>query len=148
MRCRKTMGHEVLSPFFLEAQEIRYAIANEKFGTAIIDPLSECFSREPMNAALGLSARDLAPLVAHFIPECTTNGRSVITIPANHSETLTFICRDFKSPLHAGVPGDFAWFTPIAEAYRDFRFKGRAVFAGIEPAHANVILFEREFDQP
>jgi hypothetical protein len=30
-------------------------------------------------------------------------------------------------------------------AYRDFRFEGQAVFAGIEPPHTHVILFEREF---
>jgi hypothetical protein len=30
-------------------------------------------------------------------------------------------------------------------AHRDFRFQGRAVFAGIEPRHTEVILFEREF---
>ena len=33
-------------------------------------------------------------------------------------------------------------------AYRDFRFHGRAVFAGIEPPHTDVILFEREFEHP
>lgn len=70
------MNQKVLSPFLFEEQGIRYAIANEKFGAAIIDLLSECFSREPISSALGLSARDLAPLVARFIPECTTNGRS------------------------------------------------------------------------
>jgi hypothetical protein len=26
-----------------------------------------------------------------------------------------------------------------------FRFEGRAVFAGIEPPHTHVIVFEREF---
>jgi hypothetical protein len=30
-------------------------------------------------------------------------------------------------------------------AYRDFRFQGRALFAGIEPSHTEVIFFEREF---
>ena len=223
------MSHK--ASFFLEERGFRYAIANEKFGVAIVDLLSECFSREPMSAALGLSARDLAPLIARFIPECTTNGLSVIAAPADHSETLAgaFICRDFKSPLPAGVPEDFPWFSPIAEAlmkidsayeakrpglapgealdlwmvgvlpssqfarkgiastlfrlsaevarkhnfkrcvtectgyysqtaarntgfkerarlaYRDFRFQGRAVFAGIEPPHTDLIFFEREF---
>jgi len=33
-------------------------------------------------------------------------------------------------------------------AYRDFRFRGQAIFAGIEPPHSDVILFEREFEQP
>jgi hypothetical protein len=70
------MNQRVLSPFLFEEQGIRDAIENEKFGAAIIDPLSKCFSREPMTAALGHSARDSAPLVTHLIPECTTNGRS------------------------------------------------------------------------
>ena len=111
------MSPEVLSPLLLEAQGIRYAIANETFGGVIIDLLSECFSREPMSAALGLSARDLAPLVARFVPESTTNGLSVIAMPADHSGILAgaFICRDFKSPPPAGVPGAFPWFSPIAE---------------------------------
>ena len=111
------MSPEVLSPLLLEAQGIRYAIANETFGGAIIELLSECFSREPMSAALGLSARELASVGARLIPECTNNGLSVIAMPADHSETLAgaFICRDFKSPPPAGVPGDFPWFSPIAE---------------------------------
>lgn len=104
------------------------------------------------------------PLVARFIPEWTTNGLSVIARPRDHSETLAgaFICRDFKSPLPAGVPRDFPWLTPTAEALmkrdgvneakrpglvlgEDFRFQGRAVFAGVEPPHTDLILFEREF---
>jgi ribosomal protein S18 acetylase RimI-like enzyme len=30
-------------------------------------------------------------------------------------------------------------------AYRDFRFEGRATFAGIQPPHSGIILFEKEF---
>jgi hypothetical protein len=70
------MNQKVFSPFLFEEQGIRYAIENEKFGAAIIDLLSMCFSREPMTAALGLSARESAPLVTHFISQCATNGRS------------------------------------------------------------------------
>jgi len=70
------MNQKALLPFVFEEQGNRYAIATEKFGAAIIDLLSECFSREPTRSALGLSARDLAPLVARLIVECTTNGRS------------------------------------------------------------------------
>jgi hypothetical protein len=225
------MNQKVLFPFLLEEHAIRYTIANEKLGDAIIEISSESFARAPMCAALGLSAADLAPLVAGFIPECTTNGLSVIAMPADHSETLAgvFICRDFKSPLPKGLLEDFPWFSPIAEALmtiddayeakrrnlvlgeavdlwmvgvrpygrfarqdiastlfrlsaevgrqrnfkrcvtewpgyysqtaarktgfqecerlanRDFRFQGRAVFAGIEPPHTELILFEREF---
>jgi len=209
----------------------RYEVATEEFGDAIVRVLSESFSREPMSAALGLSARELAPLIAGFMPECTTNGLSVVAVPVDDPDTIAgvFICRDFKSPLANGIPEDFPWFNPIAEAlmtvdeayeakcpglalgdavdlwmvgvtpgsrfakrgiastlfrvsaelgrvrgfkrcvtectgdysqtaarkngfqerarlsYRDFRFEGRAVFAGIEPPHTHVILFEREF---
>jgi hypothetical protein len=70
------MNQKILSLFPFEEQGIRYAIANEKLGDATINRLSECFSREPMSCALGLLARDLATLVARFIAECTTNGRS------------------------------------------------------------------------
>jgi hypothetical protein len=117
MREVKTMSNKVPSPFIHEECGIRYAIANETCGDAIVDVLSESFSREPMSAALRLWAADLAPLVARFIPECTTSGLSVIAMTADHPETLAgaFICRDLKSPLPEGVPGDFPWFRPIAE---------------------------------
>ena len=104
-----------------EEHGFRYAIADEKFREAIVDVLSESFSREPMAAALGLSARKLADLIDRFMPECTTNGLSVVAMPADDPHTLAgvFICRDFKSPLPEGVPRDFPWFTPIAEALRN-----------------------------
>ena len=50
----------------------RYLVATEEFGDAIVRVLSESFAREPMAAALGVSAQQLAPLVARFMPECTT----------------------------------------------------------------------------
>jgi hypothetical protein len=84
----------------------------------VVDVLSESFSREPMSVALGLSVCDFRPLVARFMPECTTNGLSVIAMPVDQPDTLAgvFICRDFKSPLPEGVPEEFPWFRPIAEA--------------------------------
>ena len=225
---RSPSGSE--SNILLEEGGFRYAIATDKFADAIVRVLSESFSREPMTAALGLSARDLEPLIARFMPECTTNGLSAIAVPADDPDTLAgvFISRDFKSPMPAGDPGDSAWFNPIGAAlmtvdeayeaqrpglvlgdavdlwmvgvppgsrfarkgiasslfracvelgrsrgfkrcvtectghysqtaarkagfqerarlaYRDFRFEGRAVFAGIQPPHTHVILFERE----
>jgi hypothetical protein len=54
----------------------RYTLATEEFGEAIVRVLSESFAREPMGAAPGLSARDLGPLVARFMPEFTTNDLS------------------------------------------------------------------------
>jgi hypothetical protein len=95
---RKTMIHKALCSFLHEERGFRYAIANEALGDAIVDLLSECFSCEPMRAALRLSTCHLAPLVARFIPECTSNGLSVIAMPVDHSDTLAgaFICRDFS----------------------------------------------------
>jgi len=95
-----------------------YAIVTEEYGTAIVRVLSEAFSREPMGAALGLSARDLGPLVARFMVECTTNGLSVIAVPVDDPGTLAgvFISRDFKSPLPEGILEEFPWFRPIGEA--------------------------------
>jgi hypothetical protein len=96
----------------------RYAVATETFGQAIVGVLSESFCREPMSAALGVSARDFRPLIARFMPECTTNGLSVIAVPVDDPDTLAgvFICRDFKSPLPEGIPEEFPWFRPIGEA--------------------------------
>jgi hypothetical protein len=101
-----------------EEAGFRYAVATERFGEAIVRVLSESFSREPMSATLGVSARDLAPLVARFMPECTSNGLSVIAVPVDDPDTLAgvFISRDFKSPLPEGIPDDFPWFRPIGEA--------------------------------
>jgi hypothetical protein len=96
----------------------RYVVATERSGEAIVRVLSESFAREPMSAALGNSARDLAPLVAGFMPECISNGLSVIAVPVDDPDTLAgvFISRDFKSPLPEGIPDDFPWFLPIGEA--------------------------------
>ena len=96
----------------------RYEVANEDFANAIVTVLSESFSREPMSAALGLSARDLKPLVARFMPECTTNGLSVIAVPVDDPDTLAgvFISRDFKSPAPEGLAEELPSFSPIGEA--------------------------------
>src|SRR5271168_4633216 len=96
----------------------RYSVAAEEFADSIIAVLSESFSREPMTAALGISAPDMAPLVAQFMPECIANGLSVVAVPVDDPETLAgvFINRDFKSPMPCGVPEDFPWFNPIVEA--------------------------------
>lgn len=217
--------------FMHEENGFRYIVATEKFASAIVRVLSESFAREPMSAALGLSARQLAPLIASFMPECTTNCLSVLAVPVGDEDTVAgaFICRDFKSPLPDAVPDAFPWFFPIAQilaavdeayesgqpqlklgdavdlwmvgvppggrfakkgiatnlfrvgadlarkrsfkrcvsectghysqtaakktgfkerariSYKDFRFEGRPVFAGIEPPHTHVIFFEREF---
>jgi hypothetical protein len=118
MRTGKTMNQKIRSSFLLEGSGFRFAIADERFSDAIVGVLSESFSREPMAAALGLSAGKLAPLVARFMPECTTNGLSVVATPVEDPETLAgaFLCRDFKALLPDGVAEDFPWFGPIAQA--------------------------------
>ena len=90
------------TPSFLhEEAGFRYSIAHQDFSDAIVDVLSLAFARAPMSAAVGLSAPQLRPLVASFVPECTTNGLSVIATPVDEPSTLAgvFICRDFKSPF-------------------------------------------------
>jgi len=95
-----------------------YSIATAARRDEIARILTESFVREPMSTALGVSAGDLAPLVELFMPECTTNGLSVVAVPEDDPETVAgvFISRDFKSPLPAGVPDAFPWFLPVAEA--------------------------------
>jgi hypothetical protein len=95
----------------------RYEVATEEFADAIVTVLSESFSREPMSAALGFSARDLEPIVTSFMPECITNGLSVVAVPVDDPDTLAgvFICRDFKSPMPDAIAGDLR-FSPIGEA--------------------------------
>jgi hypothetical protein len=62
----------------------------------------------------------------------------VIAIPVNHPETLAaaFICRDFKSPLPDGVPGDFPWFSPIAAALMRIDDAYEAKHPGLVPGEA------------
>jgi len=95
-----------------------YSIATPAQRDQIVRILSESFRREPMSSALGASASDLAPLTELFMPECTTNGLSVVAVPEDDPQTVAgvFISRDFKSPLPDGVPDRFPWFLPIAEA--------------------------------
>ncbi len=96
----------------------RYEVATKDFANAIVTVLSESFSREPMSAALGLSARDLEPLVTRFMPECTTNGLSVIAVPVDDPNILAgvFISRDFKSPMPESLAEELPSFSPIGEA--------------------------------
>ena len=106
------------SQVLAEENGFRYAIATEESGAAIGRILSASFAREPMATALGVSADDLAPLVACFLPECTTNGLSVLAAPVDEPGTVAgvFICRDFKAPPPPGVIEDFPWFHPAGAA--------------------------------
>ncbi len=208
---------------------IRYVVATGQERSQIVRLLSESFCREPMSAILGATAADLAPLVERFMPECTSNGLSVMALDDREPGTVAgvLINRDFKLPLPDGVPDAFAWFLPIATAlgsvdtvfeekrpslqvgdaldlwmlgvdsarfgqrgiggqlvrlstalarergfarcvtectghfsqsaaeragftevtrlrYKDFRFEGRPVFAGVSAPHTHLALYERE----
>ena len=117
----KNPAEAIGTPSFLhEEAGFRYSIAHQDFSDAIVDALSLAFAREPMCAAVGLSAPQIRPWVASFVPECTTNGLSVIATPLDEPSTLAgvFICRDFKSPLPDGVLDDVPQFVPIADALR------------------------------
>jgi GNAT superfamily N-acetyltransferase len=103
-----------------EEAGFRYSIATPERRDEIVRVLSESFCREPMGVALRVSASDLAPLIERFMPECTSNGLSVIAAPVEEPETVAgvFISRDFKSPLPEGVPEEFPWFLPIGQALK------------------------------
>src|SRR5262245_8656611 len=99
------------SPVLHEDRTFRYVVATEQLAEPVTRVLSDSFAREPMGMALGISARDLRPLVARFIPECTTNGLSVVAVPVDAPTTVAgvFICRDYKSPLPDRIVEDFPW---------------------------------------
>jgi len=101
-----------------QEEGFRYLIATETRYDEIVRVLSEAFHREPMAVALGVSASDLAPLIERFMPECTSNGLSVIAVPEDEPETVAgaFLSRDLKSPLPEGVPEEFPWFLPVGQA--------------------------------
>lgn len=96
----------------------RYLSASEASGAAIIELLGESFAREPLAVALGATARELAFLIERFIPECLSNGLSVVAVPQDQPNVLAgaFLSRDFKSPLPDGIPEDFPWFLPVGQA--------------------------------
>jgi ribosomal protein S18 acetylase RimI-like enzyme len=122
----------------LEENGLLYSIANKDRRAQMVGVLSESFCREPMGLALGVSARDLAPLIERFMPECTNNGPSVIVVPEDEPQTVAgvFICRDFKSPLPEGTPEEFSWFLPIGEALRtvDEAYEARRPESGLGDA--------------
>ena len=95
-----------------------YAIAEPSQHDQIVRVLSESFCREPMAAAVNVSPADLAPLVELFMPECVSNGLSVVAVSKDEPETVAgvFLSRDFKSPLPHGSLDRFTWFLPVAQA--------------------------------
>ncbi len=95
-----------------------YRIAGEEHAPAINRLLGASFFHEPMGQALGLSEEDWYDFAACFVPECTTNGLSVIAVPEDSPDELAgvFINRDFKAPLPAGFPKGLDGFAPIIDA--------------------------------
>ena len=97
---------------------IRYQIADTAWSLPVTDRLGKSFANEPMTSTLGVSAQEFAGLAERFIPECLSNQLSVVAVADDGSEQVAgvLICRDFKAPMPAGIPGEFPWFLPIAEA--------------------------------
>lgn len=97
---------------------LRYLSASGARSESVVRVLSESFSREPMARALGATARDLAPFVRRFMPECTSNGLSVVTVLDDDPDTVVgaFLSRDFKSPVPEDILHDCPWFLPVAQA--------------------------------
>src|SRR5215472_15099674 len=95
-----------------------------------------------MSAALGLSARDVAPLVARFIPECTTNGLSVIAMSADHSETMAGAFGTTRKRL----PGRPAFWNASASPIGTSASRVERCSSDRTP-HTDVILLERESEQ-
>jgi hypothetical protein len=97
---------------------IVYRIAQESDGAEMTRLLASSFAHEPLGRALGLTEQELAVFVSNFIPECTTNGLSVVAVPEDAPGKLAgvFINRDFKAPLPRGIPDDYPRFGPIIDA--------------------------------
>ena len=95
-----------------------YLSAGDVPADSVVRLLSESFSREPMSRALGASARDLAPFVRRFMPECTSNGLSVAAVLEDDPDTVVaaFLSRDFKSPVPEDLLEDCPWFPPAGHA--------------------------------
>ena len=115
-----TSKHLRASPFPVLHEEdgFRYLSASAFRGGAIARLLGDSFAREPMAVALGVTPEDLAPLVERFLPECMSNGLSVVAVPQDEPDTIAgaFLCRDFKSPLPESILEEFAWFLPVGQA--------------------------------
>ena len=86
----------------LEENGLLYSIANKDRRAQMVAVLSESFCREPMGLALGVSARDLAPLIERFMPECTNNGLSVIVVPEDEPQTVSLHMPRLQVPSTGG----------------------------------------------
>ena len=111
-------GWAPCSPILREDAGIRYLSVADVPPPAIVRLLAESFAREPMVVALGVTARDLALLIECFLPECRDNGLSVVAVPQGEPGVVAgaFLCRDFKSPLPAGLVEACPWFLPVGQA--------------------------------
>ena len=111
-------AYATLSAPIQEEAGFCYLNASDVLSDSIVQVLSESFSREPMARALGASARDLAPFVRRFMPECMSNGLSVVAVREDDPQTVVaaFLSRDFKSPVPADILEDCPWFLPAGQA--------------------------------
>ena len=95
-----------------------YRVAREEHAGAINRLLAASFVHEPMGRAAGLTEKDWYDFSAFFLPECTTNGLSVIAVPESSPDELAgvFLNRDFKGPLPPGFPEALPRFAPLLDA--------------------------------
>src|SRR5215472_15099673 len=125
------MSHQVLSPLLLEAQGIRYAIANEKFGAAIINLPSEVLRRRAdERCTWALGARRSTPgrsIHSRVHDQWPVGYRDVCGSLGDHGRRLRYYSQ--TAARKAG------FLERERLAYRDFRFPCRAVFVGSNPAH-------------
>jgi hypothetical protein len=113
----QTASATVSAPLHEEAG-FCYLNASDVPSDSIVQVLSESFSRVPMARALVASARDLAPFVRRFMPECMSNGLSVVAVREDDPQTVVaaFLSRDFKSPVPEDILEDCPWFLPAGQA--------------------------------
>lgn len=126
-------------PFVLHAEGgFRYFNASDVPAAEIVRLLAGSFAREPMAAALGVGAPELAGLIERFMPECRTNGLSVVAVPETSPDTLAaaFLSRDFKSRVPEGLAQDFPWFAPVGEALAHVGAAYEARHPGLAPGEA------------
>jgi hypothetical protein len=104
--------------------------------------LAACFAQESMSRALGLTAQEWSDAIGRLIPDCTTNGLSVIAISEEAPEQLAgvFINRDFKAPPPAGIPEDFPRLGPIFHAIGIVDEEYEAQVPGLQPGEAVDLL--------
>jgi hypothetical protein len=105
------------STFLTEKEGLRYSIATPEWQDRMVRILAEGFCREPMATALSARPEQMSQMAELFVPECASNGLSVIATPVHEPQALAgvFICRDFKAPAPAAME-KLDWLMPAMMA--------------------------------